>query len=107
MEEKGKSLRQLSQSLENEVKKKSQFGLFLGGEIELYLSPGYKNYFDQVKTKFRDLTHTIIPLITESILSLEEVKTFLGTRFHELKSHLSTAVSFDDVIVLIKKVYPN
>ena len=28
---------------------------------------------------------------------------FLGIRFQELKPHLSTAESFDDVIVLIKK----
>ena len=76
---------------------------FLGGEIEVYLSPGYKNYFDQVKTKFQELLDTIVPLITEGIPSLEEVKKFLGTRFHELKPHLSTAESLDDVIVLIKK----
>ena len=50
-----------------------------------------------------ELTHTILPLITGGIPSFEEVKTFLGTRFHELKPHLSIAESLDDVIVLIKK----
>ena len=75
----------------------------LGGEIKVRLSPGYKNYFDQIKAKLGELTHTTVPLIAGGIPSLEEVKTFLGTRFHELKSQLSTAESFDDVIALIKK----
>ena len=61
----------------------------LGVKKEVHLSPSYKNYFDQIKAKFGELIDTIVPLI--------------GTRFHELKPHLSTAESFDDVIELMKK----
>ena len=50
-----------------------------------------------------ELTDTIVPLIGGGIPSLEEVKTVLGTCFHELKPHLLTAESLDDVIELIKK----
>ena len=75
----------------------------LGGEIKLHLSPHYKNYFDQIKAKFREFTRTIVPLIAESIPSLEEFKTFLGTRFEDLTPQLSIAKSFDDVMKITIK----
>ena len=75
----------------------------LGGEIYLHLSSHYKKYFDQIKAKFRELTHTIVPLIAGGIPSLEEFKTFLVTRFKKLKPQLSIAKSFTNVMELTIK----
>ena len=75
----------------------------LGDEIKLHLSPHYKNYFDRIKAKFREFTHAILPLIAGSIPSLEEFKTFLGTRFEELKPQLSITKSLDDVMKITIK----
>ena len=75
----------------------------LGGEIKFHLSPDYKNYFDRIYAKFRELTHTIVHLIAGGIPSLEEFKTFLGISFQDLKSRLSIAESFNDVMVLTIK----
>ena len=76
---------------------------FLGGEIKLHLSPDYEIYFDQIKAKFEELTHAILPRIAGGIPSLGELKTFLGRCFEELEPQLSVTKSFPKVMELTIK----
>ena len=75
----------------------------LGGELKFHLSPHYKNYFDRIKSKFGEITHTIVPLIAGGIPSLEKFKIFLGGCFVDLKPQLSIAESFTNVMELTIK----
>ena len=49
----------------------------LGSEIKLHLTPDYKNYFERIIANFRELTHTIVPLIAGGVPSMKISKLFL------------------------------
>ena len=75
----------------------------LGRKIKLHLSSAYKYHFDQIKAKFEELTHTIVPLIARGIPSLDDVKTLLVKHFNKLAPQLYLAESFDDVMTTMKE----
>ena len=77
----------------------------LGRKIKLHLSSAYKYHFDQIKTKFEELTQTIVPLIAGGIPSLEDVKMLLVKHFSTLAPQLYLAESFDDVMTAMKEKY--
>lgn len=72
-----------------------------GNVTELLLSANVRS-FDQMKVIFQTLIDTITPLITESIPSVNELKSFLRRYFTEFKPQLSLAESFDDVIAAVQ-----
>lgn len=55
-----------------------------------------------MKPIFQTLIDTITPLITESIPSIKELKSFLQRYYTELKPQLSLAESFNDVIAAVQ-----
>ena len=55
-----------------------------------------------MKSIFQTLIDTITPLITESIPSIKELKSFLQRYYTELKPQLSLAESFNDVIAAVQ-----
>ena len=55
-----------------------------------------------MRTKFKELFHTVAPLIACSIPSLEMLKSFLITHFPELKPQLDKAESLDNVLNAVK-----
>ena len=64
--------------------------------------PGHQYTFDEIRTKFEELFHTVAPVIANSIPSLEMLKIFLTTHFPELKPQLDIAKSFDNVLDAVK-----
>ena len=69
----------------------------------IHLGPNYKDVFDKMRAKLRNLLHTTVHvcIYSKEIPPLEELKTFLGRCFRELKNALTYAKSFDGVIDLV------
>ena len=73
----------------------------LGGYEKIYLGPNYQDVFDKMRAKLRNLLHTTAHacVFAKKIPSLEDLRTFLGISFQELKQY--HAKSFDDVIDIV------
>ena len=80
-----------------------------------HISPTFQHAFDEMRGKFGEFFHTVIPLIKSAVLPsssfmfgrkaslLKEFKKFLGRCFRELKPQLSIAKSFDDVMDIVEE----
>ena len=76
----------------------------LGRNEFISLGPNYKDVFDKMRAKLRSLLHTTVHkcVHAKEIPSLEELKTFLGIRFHEIEIDMKHYVkSFDDVVDIL------
>ena len=69
---------------------------------QFHLSPSYKHTFDEMRLKLGMLFLVVSPLI-ESAVAMEELKTFLQMCFPELECDLSTANSYKDIMVVVRK----
>ena len=76
--------------------------MFLGDVVRIHIPRSYQYKFDQIRVTFSKLIYTVADLITKGIPSLQELKTFLRRCYRELKSQLSIAESFDDVMELVE-----
>ena len=71
---------------------------------ELHLAPTYQYNFDLIKTKFGELIDMVSPLIESTVSgSLKKFKTYIRRCFPELKSQLTQANLFDDIIELVEE----
>ena len=74
-----------------------------GGDKYISLGPNYKDVFDKMRAKLRNLLHTTVHtcVFAKEIPSIEDLKTFLGISFQELRFNLKDAKSFDDVMDIL------
>ena len=74
-----------------------------GQKEDIYLGPNYQDVFDKMRAKLRNLLHTTVHacVFAKEIPLLEDLRTFLGISFHELKNDLKNAKSFDDVMDIV------
>ena len=70
--------------------------------VRIYIPRSYQDNFDQIRVLFGNLIETVAPLIAKGIPSLQTLKRYLQRPFRELKSQLSIAESFDDVMELVE-----
>lgn len=78
-----------------------------------HLSPTFQHAFDEMRGKFGQFFHTVVPLIKSAVLpsslfsrkasSLKELRKFLGRCFRELKPRLSLSKSFDDIMEIVEE----
>ncbi|XP_019858072.1 PREDICTED: uncharacterized protein LOC100632133 isoform X2 [Amphimedon queenslandica] len=75
---------------------------------EFFFNAAHQSMFDEVRGHFGILRHKIVPLITKSISSVEELKSFLQLSFPELSAELSNAESINNIMnVVVKKCRVN
>ena len=74
-----------------------------GQKEDIYLGPNYQDVFDKMRAKLRNLLHTTVHacVFAKEIPLLEDLRTFLGISFQELKNDLKNAKSFDDVMEIL------
>ena len=80
-----------------------------------HLSPTFQHAFDEMRGKFGEFFHTVVPLIKSAVLPpssfmfarkaslLKEFRKFLGRCFRELKPQLSISKSFDDIMEIVEE----
>ena len=62
--------------------------------------------FDEIRGHFGILRHKIVPLISQSISSVTEMKSFLQLSFPELSAELSDADSIEGIMDVVVKKMP-
>ena len=83
----------------------SNLSIVLDQTKYIYLGPNYQDVFDKMRAKLRNLLHTTVRacVFAKKIPSLEDLRTFLGISYRELKYDLKSAKSFDDVMEILIK----
>uniref|UniRef100_A0A1X7SKC9 Uncharacterized protein n=1 Tax=Amphimedon queenslandica TaxID=400682 RepID=A0A1X7SKC9_AMPQE len=70
---------------------------------ELFFNAAHKPVFNEIRGSFGILRVELLPLITQSIPSVMEMKSFLQLSFPELSAELSDADSIEDIMNVVVK----